>query len=397
MRFQTEYDVIVLGAGPAGSAFSKVAARGGMQVLMLDKKKEIGSPVRCGEGIAEHSEADLGIMVLPQAVASRIDGARVFSPNGKTLCLKNEGTKGYVLERKLFDKHLAIDAARAGAHVLPHSLAKGLLVTNENKPCGVKVLHMGEEIEFRAPLIVSAEGMEAKLAREAGFDVKAALYDVDTCFEYEMAGVPCEPFIDLYFSNRLAPRGYVWVFPKGKDVANVGIGIGGSVGGNPKQLLDQFIAEHPELFKRSQPVEFKGGIISVGAPINEFVKDNFMVIGTAAHQVDPIHGGGIGLAIEAGNIAAEVALNAFESGGDYSKARLLPYEEAWTKKSGSKLAKRLTLRKVLEKLNDDDWNHIVGSINEEDLQKVMEGQFKSVVAKIVLTRPTLFKLLSALV
>ncbi|MEW5955868.1 MAG: NAD(P)/FAD-dependent oxidoreductase [Candidatus Micrarchaeota archaeon] len=394
MRIQTEYDAIVLGAGPGGSAFGKKAAEAGMKVLVLDKKKEIGTPVRCGEGVAEHTEADLGIKVLPNAIASKIAGARVFAPNGKSLRLKTAGTHGYVLERKLFDKHLAMDAARAGAHVLPHALAISLL-KKDGKPAGAKVLHMGEEIEFHAPLIVSAEGMEAKIAREAGFDAKAVLYDVDTCFEYEMAGVPCEPFIDLYFSTRVANRGYCWVFPKGTDVANVGIGIGGNTNQNPKAQLDLFISEHPELFRRAQPVEYKGGLISVGAPISEFVKDNFMVIGTAAHQVDPIHGGGIGLAIEAGNMAAEAASEAFAK-GDFSKKNLLPYEEKWRKQTGPKLAKRLLLRKVLEKLSDDDWNHIVGGINEADLDKVLAGNYKPVVAKVLLTRPTLLKVLSAL-
>jgi len=395
LRLQTEYDAIVLGAGPAGSTFGKKAAQAGMKVLLLDKKKEIGTPVRCGEGVAEHSEAELGIKVLPSAIASKIVGARVFAPNGKSLCLKTAATHGYVLERKLFDKHLAMDAVRAGAHVLPHALALSLL-KKEGRPSGVKVLHMGEEIEFHAPLIVSAEGMEARIAREAGFDAKATLYDVDTCFEYEMAGVSCEPYIDLYFSTRVANRGYVWIFPKGKDVANVGIGIGGSVGQNPKAQLDLFIAEHPELFKRAQPVEYKGGLISVGAPINEFVKDNFMVIGTAAHQVDPIHGGGIGLAIEAGNMAAEAAAEAF-SKGDYSKKKLFSYEEKWRKQRGPKLAKRLVLRKVLEKMSDDDWNYLINSINDADLEKVLAGDFKPVVAKVVLGRPTLLKVLSALV
>ena len=394
MRIQTEYDAIVLGAGPGGSTFGKKAAAAGMKVLVLDKKKEIGTPVRCGEGIAEHSEADLGIKVLPNAVASTIEGARVFSPNGKTIRLKTPNTRGYVLERKLFDKHLAMDAVRAGAHVLPHTLAISLL-KKDGKPAGVKAVHMGEEIEFRAPLVVSAEGMEAKIAREAGFDAKATLYDVDTCFEYEMAGVPCQPYIDLYFSSRLAPRGYVWVFPKGKDVANVGIGIGGNAGQNPKALLDQFIHEHPELFSKAQPVEYKGGIISVGAPINEFVKDNFLVIGTAAHQVDPIHGGGIGLAIQAGNMAAESAVEAFKK-GDYSKKNMAAYEDKWRKQVGPKLAKRLMLRKVLEKLSDDDWNHVVGSINEADLDKVLAGDYKPVVAKVLITRPTLLKVLGVL-
>jgi digeranylgeranylglycerophospholipid reductase len=195
------------------------------------------------------------------------------------------------------------------------------------------------------------------------------------------------------------------MFPKADKRANVGIGIGGHLtdgvknggikGATPKEYLDRFIQVNERFRNASTLMDF-GGVISVGAPIKECVKDNMMVIGTAAKQVDPIHGGGIYLAIEAGRIAAGVALNAFGK-KDFSRANLIGYEKLWAEGEGKKCMRRLLLRKALEKLNDDDLNHIVGSITASDLNAVMEGKFAGPVAKVLAGRPQLMKALGALI
>ncbi len=388
-----DYDAVVVGAGPAGSVFARTAAAKGLDVLVVDKKKDLGTPVRCGEGLDAKYFREFDLPLVPGAQPFEINGAALYGPKRQKIVLRTAMTKGFVLERKIFDKHLAIQAIRKGAHFLPKTLATGL-IKEEGKIAGVKAIHDGVELEFHASLIVSAEGMEAKIAREAGFPALATLYDTDTCYEYEMANVECEDLIEIYFGNEIAPRGYVWVFPKGKDVANVGIGVGAATGANPKELLDRFIASETR-FKSAEPIEVKGGLISVGAPIREFVKDNFMVIGTAAHQVDPIHGGGIGLAVEAGFIAGNVAAEAVEQ-KNFSKNFLAKYEREWREREGAKLEKRLKLRHVIEKLNDDDLNHIFNEVNEADVDALLRGEYKSVVAKVLLKRPSMLKIVSAL-
>ncbi len=391
---RTDFDAVVVGGGPAGTCFARKAAEGGMRVLVIEKKKDFGTPVRCGEGLSERWNQVLGLRISDADLGARMTGAAVFAPNGKKIVLANDQTTGYVLERKLFDKRLALEAGRAGATLLPKSLAIGL-AKEGGKAVGVRVLHDGIETVFRAPLIVSAEGMEAKIAREAGFECRYDPYDVDACVEYEMVGVKCEPVIELWFGNKAAPRGYVWVFPKGGDYANVGIGVGGSTDADPKKLLDEFIEAHPERFGEASVVEVKGGVISVGAPIKKMTSDGFMVVGTAAHQVDPIHGGGMGLAIQAGYIAAKHALKAFES-GDYSDAALSGYEEEWRGLEEEKLGKRLKLRHVIEKLSDDDFNHVFNETRPEDLDAVLNGHFKGLAARMVLKRPSLLKVLKVL-
>lgn len=393
MKLKSEYDVVVIGAGPAGCLFARTAAAKGVDILVIDKKKDLGSPVRCGEGLDGKYFEEFDLPKVPGAQPFEINGAALYGPKKQKIILRTAMTKGFVLERKIFDKHLAIQAIRKGAHFLPKTIATGL-IKDDGKIVGVKAFREGTELEFYAPLIVSAEGMEAKIAREAGFPALASLYDTDTCYEYEMANVECEDLIEIYFGNEIAPRGYVWVFPKGKDVANVGIGVGAASGANPKELLERFIAGDRR-FDAAEQIEVKGGLISVGAPIREFVKDNFMVIGTSAHQVDPIHGGGIGLAVEAGFIAGNVAAEAVEQ-KNFSKEFLVKYEREWRAREGAKLEKRLKLRHVMEKLTDDDLNYVFDEINDADVDALLRGEYKKVAAKILLKRPTLLKVVSAL-
>ena len=401
---KTNYDAIVIGGGPAGSTFARIAAEGGMEVLVIDKRKEIGVPVRCGEGLGAREVIAQGLELPKRCIATEIYGAKVVAPNGKEIIWKDKTTSGWVLERKIFDKWLCELAIDKGAEVRTYARATEL-IKKDGKIVGLKVVQWGNrEQEIYAPLIVSAEGMEARMAKAAGFDTTHRLYDVDTCYQYEMKPYDHENLIELYFGNEVAPRGYVWIFPKSDRRANVGIGIGGNLtnadkngiaGADPKILLDDFIAKHEKLKEASTLVDF-GGVISVGAPINEFVKDNFMVVGTAAKQVDPIHGGGIALAMETAVIAADVALKAHKK-RDYSKKTLAEYEEKWKPTLGKKMEKRLMLRKVMERLSDDDLNYIFGAITQNDLNDAMEGKFAGPVAKVLAGRPGLLKVLGVLI
>ncbi|MFH1394022.1 MAG: NAD(P)/FAD-dependent oxidoreductase [Candidatus Micrarchaeota archaeon] len=399
----SNYDMIIIGAGPAGSTMARVAAQGGMDVLVVDKRKELGIPVRCGEGLGEREVVAQDLEIPKQCISTDIVGAKVIAPNGKSIVWKDSTTTGWVLERKFFDKWLAGLAVEKGAKIHSYTRATDLIMEG-GKIAGVNLSHGGREpYQAYAPLIVSAEGMESMIARKAGFNTVHQLYDVDTCYQYEMKEYNHENLIELYFGNDIAPRGYVWIFPKGKKRANVGIGIGGLLsngdkngipGADPKVLLDRFIKNNEQLKDASTLMDF-GGVISVGAPINEFVRDNFLVVGTAAKQVDPIHGGGIALAMEAGILAAGVALDA-HSKKDYSKEILMPYQKQWKETAGKKVAKRLMLRKVMEKVSDDDLNHIFNTITDKDLNEVMDGNFAGPVAKVIAGRPQLLGALSGL-
>ena len=398
-----DHDIIIIGAGPAGATMSRILSQQGMDVMVFDKRKELGEPVRCGEGLGSREVIVQDLDIPKQCISTEIHGAKVIAPDGSEIVWKDKETSGWVLERKMFDKWLMEQAIKQGARVKAYTRVIDL-IKKDGKITGVTVSHGGREpYDVSAPLVVSAEGMESQIARKAGFPAVSTLYDVDTCYQYEMQEYDHENLIELYFGNKISPRGYVWIFPKADKKANVGLGIGahletgtkegGIKGATPKDFLDDFIANHPQL-KDASTLEDFGGVISVGAPIDSFVTDNFLVVGTAARQVDPIHGGGISLAMEAAVIAANTVIAADK---DYSQVKLKPYEDKWRAGPGKKVASRLLLRKVMEATSDDDFDHIFKTITAKDLDQIMQGNFAPSVAKVIVGRPQLIGMLKALI
>lgn len=388
------YDVIVVGAGPCGSIAAKEASKRGAKTLLIERKKEIGAPVRCGEGLGEAHLKELGIKVDERAICAKINGAILYAPDCKEpIVVRTKESKGYVIDRKVFDKSLAADAARKGAEISVKTEVLELIKTG-NKICGVVVESDGKIERIEGKVVIAADGGESTIARMAGINSAAMLYDTDFGIEYEMANVPVTDMIEIYLSNKYAPRGYTWVFPKEHNTANVGVGIGGHVKGNAKEYLDAWIRD-TKRFRNAQPLAVKGGIIPVGDPLSEMTRDGFIVAGTAAHQVDPIHGGGIALAMEAGGIAGGVAAKCALA-GKVGKGSLSEYEKEWRKAEGWKMKKRLILRKAIEELSDEDLNALSHMIGSKEIALLLENNFLPVVAKIASKRPGLIKMAKAL-
>ena len=220
-----QYDIIVVGAGPAGSTFARIAASKGLSVLLLDRKSKIGIPVRCGEGVM-----DSGLRLFhepqPEWVATTIDKFCFVAPNGSSTTVKSQ-EKGYILNRKIFDNDLVKFAADEGATVVTNAYVNGLLFEND-KVVGVKGICNSEPFEIKSKLVIGADGVESRIGRMAGINTKLNLNDIDSGYQKTISGIKVNRNVCyFYVSNKLAPDGYIWIFPKGKDIANIGIGISG--------------------------------------------------------------------------------------------------------------------------------------------------------------------------
>ena len=222
-----EVDVLVVGAGPTGSTAAKYAAQGGADVLLIEKRSEIGTPVRCGEGVAKRWLEEIGLEPSPEFICHEVEGARVIAPDGTTLVVDETlagNETGYVLERDLFDRRLAKDAAKAGAEIQIRTSAVALLRDN-GAVIGARCEHMAETFDVRAKVVVGADGFESQVGRWAGLETHLRTRDIDACLQYTMVGVSGDPRMNDVYLGSCAPGGYAWVFWKGADVANVGIGV----------------------------------------------------------------------------------------------------------------------------------------------------------------------------
>jgi digeranylgeranylglycerophospholipid reductase len=382
-----KYDVVVVGAGPAGSVTARFAAKSGAKVLVIERRQEIGVPVLCGEGISRKID-DWGMLEGKRWIASKMDGARIFSPNGTMVKLSAEmagNETGYVIYRDIFDKELARRAAKSGAKILMNTNASGFL-KDKDKIIGVKAKQYDEEFEIEADIIVGADGVESKIGQWAGIETRLDPKDLETCCQYTLTNIDCkDSFCDFYLGNKLAPGGYIWVFPKGKDVANVGIGVLGNLSeaGMPKKLLDEFIANDPNL-KNGSPVRFLAGAVPVANPI-ETVRDNLILVGDSARQVDPITGGGLTHCLEAGKIAGETIGKAIDL-QQFDKETLSTYETSWKEAFGRKIKRNYMVKEIFLDFDDKTLNMLADSLKDIKFDEISTF---GLVKALVMKHPTL--------
>ncbi|NOX71726.1 MAG: NAD(P)/FAD-dependent oxidoreductase [Candidatus Micrarchaeota archaeon] len=391
--FREEYDVVVVGMGPAGSSAARTCAEAGLSVLALEKRQEIGAPKRCGEGLGKNSLARMGVEFNPKWAMQEIEGATCYAPDGKYVRINYDGPEGWVIERKVFDKELAAIAARAGAFVVAKSEVQKVERTQDGK-VEVTINYAGTHYTTKAKLIIACDGVETRIARMMGLNTKINLNDIAQGAQLEMANIDIDPKrIELYFGNEIAPGGYVWIFPKGNDVANVGIGIRHPYGDENRTAMDylmEFINSRPEL-KKGSILEYNTGGVPVGGLLENMVADNLLVAGDAAHHVNPIHGGGIAEAYIGGRIAAETAIEAIKA-GEFSAEFLSRYNKKWWDERGNKMKNVEKLRKVVEELKDDELNFLAEELHGEDLVELSRGNALKKLAKIMMKRPTLLRL-----
>ncbi|MCK4717521.1 MAG: NAD(P)/FAD-dependent oxidoreductase, partial [Thermoplasmata archaeon] len=358
-------DVLVVGAGPAGSITAKYAAMGGANVLMIEKRPEIGVPVRCAEGIAKRWIGDVGIKLDRKWIACEVEGARIISPNGSEFCINERlagNEVGTVLDRHIFDKTLAQDAANAGTDIMLRTAARSL-IKEDGKVVGVRAEDMGEPLEIRAKLIVGADGFESQIGRWAGIDTNLDTGDIITCFQYRLTN--CEPNMDYcdFYMGSAAPGGYVWIFPKDETSANVGLGIQLSKlkePGEVKGYLDRWIARTPQ-YANGKPVEMIAGACSLSPPPDTVTADNILLVGDAARMIDAITGGGIANGCIAGREAGEVAALAIEN-GDTSKPFLQQYEKRWRAKLEDGLFRDWIAKEKLVTISDETFDKVISTL-----------------------------------
>jgi digeranylgeranylglycerophospholipid reductase len=365
-------DVLVVGAGPAGSMTAKWAAMNGARVLMIEKRQEIGSPVRCGEGMSKDWLKEVGIKP-GRWVNVEVEGARIFSPSEKILEIneKSAGNEvGYVVERDGFDKALAIDAANAGAEVLLKTAATNVLKEG-GQIVGVRAKQFGEPFEIRAKVTIGADGFESQVGRWAGLPTNLQLRDMDSCLQYRMTNVDCDiRYCDFYLGT-CAPGGYVWIFPKEEGLANVGIGVQLSkIQGmaEARHYLDAWIAKHPA-YSKGRTIDVVGGGVSISKPIQQAATDGIMLVGDAARMIDPLTGGGIANGCIAGKICGEVAAEAVKLGTP-TKAFFQKYEKGWRARLEEKLYRNWLAKEKLCSLSDETFDKVVDALQGVKLEKL---------------------------
>ncbi|MBM4467272.1 MAG: NAD(P)/FAD-dependent oxidoreductase [Chloroflexi bacterium] len=320
------YDVVIVGAGPAGSSAALTAARAGARVLVVERRREIGLPVQCAEYVPR--QLRWHVAWSSDWVAQEIAVMHTHLPDGEVV---ETPAAGYVIHRALFDQGLAAAARRAGAEVM---LATQALEPTAN---GLVVRQSRETFDVGAKVIVGADGPNSTVAGWMGQAGRKMLVAAQCQVRLSR---PVEA-THVYF-DPLYVGGYGWLFPKG-GVANVGVGVSGNGGSSPKEALAHLL-DRLEI-RPSAVIGHSGGLIPCDGPLEHTWQGNIILVGDAAEQTHPITGAGVAQACLCGQMAGQAAAKVALSGAPHA---LSEYEQEWRDYLGGVLAHAVTKRRYLE-------------------------------------------------
>lgn len=375
-----QYDCIVVGGGPAGATFADIAAQNGLSVIVLEKDREIGVPVRCGEAVS-----DKGLRIFHDVeqewINATITRIRLVAPNERVIEFDLNET-GYILDRKIFDSALAKKATENGAVIKTKAYVDGLLF-DDDKVVGVTGTFLGDPFELSAKIVVGADGVESRVGRWAGLPTHVKLKDMESAIQETVTGIHVDSHIfEFYLSRNWAPGGYLWVFPKGERSANIGLAISGLYAKDGKSSYKYL----KEFLSRKYPNGSTSTMVAGGVPVSKTVKkmvgDGVMVVGDAAHTVNPMTGGGIIPGMRSGLLAAETAVSVIKSGKNPTKKRLQKYEKEWHKIGGKNHEKFYRIKESIFRFEDNDLIRIADGIaNVPEEKRSLLKLFSIAVAK----------------
>jgi len=330
-----------VGAGPGGLVCGEYAAKKGVSVLIIDRKREIGLPVRCAEVIGTLSFEILGLDVKSDFVMNTINRAQLISPKGKILdvYVPYEEFTLYVIDRSLFEKELANRLKRAdGEIMLGTTVLK--MKKDKGKFTGVKTT----QGDITGKIIIGADGVESKVGKWCGLAKNLRSNEIFSCAQHtlvDMEGI--DDHFEIHFGSKFTPGGYAWMFPKGKSEANLGLGVLASYNEKPIKLLEKFKNSRA---KDAHSTRLIAGCTPSTLPLPKTVKENIILVGDSARQTNAVSGGGIANAVLAGKIAGELAGEVVMEKKPIS--HLLAYESLWRGHLEKLLIKKFNQRKYLE-------------------------------------------------
>ncbi|HEY9206763.1 MAG TPA: NAD(P)/FAD-dependent oxidoreductase [Candidatus Methanoperedens sp.] len=348
-----KYDVVVIGAGPAGAMASKYASQNGASTLLVEEHASIGSPVQC-TGLV--STAAIGECEVGEGgfILERMKGAFVYAPNCEELCIRGKDVKAYVIDRKMFDMTLVERSLDEGTDLLLRTRFTGL---GKDK---IWVRSNGEKKEIHADIIIGADGIQSSVGRAAGI---ARCKKFLSGIQFEAPYFPADSqFVEIFTGKDVASGFFAWAVPFGGMAR---IGLAKNPGDFPPAHYLEDLLHHPVVASRyrgSRTEQVLGGI-PLGPP-DKTIKGNVMLVGDAAGQVKPTSGGGVYMGAVCAKIAGEVAARASRK-----EASLEEYEKRWREAIGQELSIGMRIHKSIGKLGDEGLNEFIAYLNRPGIRE----------------------------
>jgi digeranylgeranylglycerophospholipid reductase len=359
---ELNFDVVVVGGGPAGSSAARIAAKNECTVALVEKEKEIAETVRTS-GVTWIS--DIKKFGIPEDCYNPIKRFSFCSPKN-SVTISDDIAKAAVLDVRKSYRFLANRAQSSGARIFTSTNVLEVLKNSDGKCVGVIAKSKDRHIQFNARAVIDASGFASVVAKELGHVGQWKKFGVGAEFEVKTENLEHDKWW-LMVGQEYSPAGYAWIFPTSKNTARVGVGIG-----KPDSDVDPTIRLNELIDKKIGPIkdlgeiekiEFHYGLIPNEGLTRKTVYDNLILVGDSAGQANPLVLEGIRYAIRFGEVAGKVVANAIKN-GDTSETALSPYEKEWKKAIESKINSAIKVQNRWLGLSDDEWDKELDIINE---------------------------------
>ena len=359
---ELNFDVVVVGGGPAGSSAARIAAENECTVALVEKEKEIAETVRTS-GVTWIS--DIKKFGIPNDCYNPIKKFSFCSPKN-SVTISDNVAKAAVLDVRKTYRFLANRAQSSGAKIFTSTNVSEVLKNSDGKCVGVIAKSNEKYLQFNAKVIIDASGFSSVVAKDLGHVEQWKKFGVGAEFEVNVEKLEYDNWW-LMVGQEYSPAGYAWIFPTSKNTARVGVGIG-----KPNSDVDPTIRLNELIDKKVGPIkdlgkiekiEFHYGLIPNEGLSRKTVYDNLILVGDSAGQANPLVLEGIRYAIRFGEVAGKVAAIAIKN-CNTSQTSLMPYEKEWRKAIESKINSAIKVQNRWVGLTDEEWDDELNIINE---------------------------------
>ena len=362
MSEEYQYDVVVVGGGPAGSSAAWAAAKNGIKVALIEKEGSIAETVRTSGVTWIQNIKEFGI---PENCYNPIKNFSFCSPNNE-VTISDSVPRAAVLDVRKTYRWLANEAEKEGADIFIKTSINDVIKNDNGDIVGVSGTGPKGEITFRSKIIIDASGFSSTICKAMGFATQWERFGAGAEWEVKAEQVDSETWW-LMVGQQYSPAGYAWIFPLGNDIVRIGVGVGKPESNvDPtqrlKELMDAKVGPIKKLGKIT-PIEFHYGLIPNDGLSRKTVFNNLILVGDSAGQANPLVLEGIRYAIKFGRVAGKVSADSIKS-GKTDRDSLLPYEENWRKAIESKIKSASKIQDRWIDLSDEEWDKELDIISE---------------------------------
>jgi len=382
-----DWNVLIVGGGPAGLAAAEAAAKQGVRTLVLERQNEIGYPVHTSGG---SWVSDMEALRIPRHLYHPINKVVFVSPH-REVPLQYNPVVACVLDVRGVYQHLAGRAVAAGATLRMRHTVEQTLMENDRIAGVTAKNHLSERVEFRADVTIDASGFSRHIGVRT--EMGKAFHRYGYGAEYDMYA-PNYPQDELYLimGSQFAPRGYAWAFPRGNGRVRLGVGVlHPDSDDDARAYLDSIVRDLPQLttkFKDASPIEYHTGLFPSEGPLQRFSRDSLLLAGDAGGHGSTLVGEGIRFAIYSGQMAGAVAAEAVKA-GNTSSAFLERFDKRWRARFGRDMDISYMINKRIANYTDEQWDgalDLMKRLTPAQMAQALRGDFTAGLVMGVLAR-----------